>query len=117
MKYFTLILFFNIFIYINSNVSDLSCMDESVKVYSIKDCYKRKLSESFTHCCFQDYISTAGIRHKSCVEVNDDYYSKLAKNIEELQSQLEVKIISFDCNSKGINLNIMIFFFLIINFI
>ena len=116
MKFFTLIILINLFIYIHSNISDLSCSDESVKVYSIKDCYNRKLSDSsFTHCCFQDYINPAGIRHKYCVEVNDDYYERLAKNIEELETQLEVKIITFDCTSFHIKLNIMLFLLLIIN--
>ena len=88
-------------------------MDESVKVYSIKDCKNRKLSEDFTHCCFLDYISISGLRHKYCVEVNDDYYEKIDKRIKELQSQLEVKIISLNCISSYINFNLMIFLFLI----
>ena len=113
MKYFTLIILINYFIYINSNIADISCMDETVKVHSIKDCQNRKISEDFTHCCFQDYISISGLRHQYCVELNDDYYSKLKKNIKELETQLDVKILKFDCNSSNIGLNIIIFFFLI----
>ena len=115
MKYFALIILINSFIYINTNILGIPCMDETIKVNSIKDCKDRKVSESFTHCCFQDYINPAGIRHKYCVELNDDYYKRLDKNIKELESQLEVKIISFDCNSFNIKLNIIIFILLIIN--
>ena len=118
MKFFTFIILINFFIYIYSNNADLSCSDESIKVFSIKDCYNRKLSDSsFTHCCFQDYINPAGIRHKYCVEVNDDYYERLAKNIEELESQLEVKILKFDCNSFIIKNNIIIFSLFLFNLI
>ena len=118
MKYFTLIILNILFIYINSNIANLSCSDESVKVYSIKDCHDRKLSDTlFTHCCFQDYINEAGIRHKYCVEVGDDYYNRLSKNIEELESQLDVKILKFDCSSFYIKFQLMIFFLLTITFI
>ena len=116
MKKLSLIFLIDLFIYINSNVADIQCMDETVKVNSIKDCYNRKLSDnSFTHCCFQDYLNPAGIRHKYCVELNDDYYNKLEKNIKELESQLEVKIYKFDCSSFYIKINIMIFLLLFIN--
>ena len=111
MKYFTLIILISIFIYIKSNISGISCMDETVKVKSIKDCKNRKLSDDFTHCCFLDYISISGLRHQYCVELNDDYYSKLKKNIQELETQIEVKIKSFDCISSNLSLNLMIFLF------
>ena len=113
MKYFILIILISVFIYIKSNVSGISCMDETVKVHNVKDCINRKLSDDFTHCCFLDYISISGLRHQYCVELNDDYYAKIDKRIKELQSQLEVKIISLNCISSYINFNLMIFLFLI----
>ena len=111
MKYFILIILISVFIYIKSNVSGISCMDETVKVHNVKDCINRKLSDDFTHCCFLDYISISGLRHQYCVELNDDYYSKLKKYIKELENQLEVKIKNFDCNSTNIGINLMILLF------
>ena len=109
MKYLILIILISVFIYIKSNVSGISCMDETVKVHNVKDCINRKLSDDFTHCCFLDYISISGLRHQYCVELNDDYYSKLKKYIKELETQLEVKIKNFDCISSYIRINLMIF--------
>lgn len=105
MKFYKIILFVSLILYIYSE--DKYCGDSSVSASKAKDCKDLKLADKYSNCCYvkgkQNNVDVS-----TCISLTKDQYNNIKDYIKELESGgADVK--KLDCNSYFLELSILSF--------
>lgn len=113
MKFYNIILFASLILFIYTEDTQKSECDSKTSAEKAKDCKDLKTYNSDQHCCYAKGKDKSGNTMSACVIVDKDNYDNIKDFIEKLEDQgYEVK--KLDCKSNYLELSILIFILLLL---